>query len=51
MTMIAIARRGSIAGEIARAFHGMGRALARFASAEPAPYWADYLHQTRQTRD
>jgi len=49
--MIAIARHSGIAGDIARAFHGIGRALARFASAEPAPYWADYLHQTHKTRD
>jgi hypothetical protein len=49
--MIAIARHSGIAGDITRALHGIGRVLARLVPAEPAPYWADYLRQTRKTRD
>jgi len=46
--MPAVQRQTNLLYEIARVFHGVGYSLSKLFSAEPAPYWADYLRSERE---
>jgi len=45
--MPAVQRQTSLLHEVAHAIHSVGQALRSMFAAEPAPHWADYLHQER----
>lgn len=44
--MLAAQRHTGLLSEFARAVFSVGRAFAAAFSAEPAPYWTDYLRET-----
>lgn len=46
--MPAVQRQPTVLHEIARVFYGIGYTLRNLVSAEPAPYWADYLRVERE---
>lgn len=46
--MPAVQRQFSLLQEIARAVYSVGYALRKLLSAEPVPYWADYLREERE---
>ncbi len=44
--MLAAPSLNGLPGGIVRAVSGIGRLIASAFSAEPAPYWTDYLRET-----
>lgn len=44
--MLAAQRHTGLLGEVVRAVSSMGRRFGSAFSAEPAPYWTDYLRET-----
>lgn len=48
--MFAIEQRAGFLNEMVRAIYTIGRAFASAIPAEPAPYWTEYLHETRDHR-
>jgi len=48
--MLVAQRPASLLGDIVRAILGLGQTLKSAMPAEPAPYWTDYLRDTRETR-
>ena len=46
--MPAVQTQTSLAQELARVIHSVGHAIKTILTAEPVPYWADYLRDERQ---
>ena len=48
--MYATERSAGVLNEFARAVYSLGRAFRSVIPSEPAPYWTDYLRETRDRR-